>query len=360
MNKKTKKRPFDVFRQYKELNLDRFLTKEEIADSKRKRAISFSIVAFVFFVNSIFNIAYYKGQLLSFYMVVVSCFLVSIYYLQYTKDYAITDMVASLTLISAFCYLALNGELIKFNILWIFAIPMLWYFVVRYNIALFTNATLTVYFFVIFYSPLKENYLGVYSENFMMIFPFTFLIVALLSAYVFLRNNMSGTQLKVLTYYDPLTGLSNRAYYKHIVSTIRKQGLTDINTIVVSFDVNGLKRVNDNYGHDAGDTLILAAANVIKRAFKNADLVSRIGGDEFVAITYEDSDSFKETLKNFKRYSEEFYDDKIGKLTISFGYATSRENPYINPEKLYILADQQMYANKTAYYKDNKIDRRRA
>lgn len=360
MKKKIRKNPFDIFRKYRELNLDRFLSKEEILDSKRKRAISFSIVALVFFVNAIFNIIYYKGQLLSFYMVIVSCFLVSIYYLQYTKDYFITDLVASITFVCAFCFLTLDGELVKFNILWIFAIPMLWYFVVRYGISAFTNAILIVYFFVIFYTPLRENYVNVYSENFMNVFPFAFLIVASLSAYVFLRNNMSGTELKVLTYYDPLTGLSNRAYYKHIVSTIRKQGLTNINTIVVSFDVNGLKKVNDNFGHDAGDVLILAAANVIKSAFKNADLVSRIGGDEFVAITYEDKDSFKETLRTFKKYIDEFHDDKIGKLTISYGYATSREHPYINPEKLYILADQQMYANKSEFYKENNIDRRRA
>lgn len=359
MNNKNRKKPFDVYKKYKELNLDRFLTKEDILNSRRKRAISFSIITFVFFINSIFNIIYYKGTMLSFYMVVVSSFLVSIYYLQYTKDYIITDIVASTALVLSFSFLVLQGELIKFNILWIFAIPMLWYFVVNYKVSLATNAIFSVFFFVVFFTSYRNNYLNVYSENFMNIFPFVFLIVAIISAYVILRNNLSETELKVMTYYDTLTGLSNRAYYKHIVNIIRKQGLASDNTIVVSLDVNSLKKVNDTYGHDSGDLLIKSAASAIKRAFVNAELVSRIGGDEFVVITYEDYESFKNSLKNLDAYAREFHDDKIGSLTISRGYARSKEHPYINPEKLYIIADKQMYINKSDYYRTNNIDRRR-
>lgn len=359
MNKKNKKRPFDAYKKYKELNLDRFLTKEEISNKKRKRAICFSIIAFIFLINSIFNIVYYKGSLLSFYMVIISCFLVSVYYLQYTKDYLITDIVASATLVISFCLFVLNGELIKFNILWIFAVPMLWYFVVNFNTAFLTNVAFSAFFFIVFYSPVRNNYVNIYSENFLNIFPFAFLIVSILSAYIILRNNFSETELKVMTYYDTLTGLSNRAYYKHVVNTIRKQGLTSMDTIVVSFDVNSLKKVNDTFGHDKGDLLIKAAASAIKSAFYKAELVSRIGGDEFVVITYEDYDSFKESLDNLDKYANEFYDEKIGKLTISKGYARAKEHPYINPEKLYILADKQMYINKNDYYKSNNIDRRR-
>lgn len=359
MNNKNKQRPFDAYKKYRELNLDRFLTKEDIANRKRKRAISFSIIALIFFINSIFNIVYYKGTLLSFYMVIVSCFLVSIYYLQYTKDFIITDIVASATLVISFCLFAMNGELIKFNILWIFAIPILWYFVVNYNLALITNIVFSAFFFIVFYTPIRNNYTNVYSDSFLNIFPFAFLIVSFLSAYIILRNDLSETGLKVMTYYDTLTGLSNRAYYKHVVNTIRKQGLTSMDTIVVSFDVNSLKKVNDTYGHDKGDILIKAAADAIKKAFKDAELVSRIGGDEFVAITYEDYDSFKKSLENLDNYAKEFYDEKIGYLTISKGYARAKEHPYINPEKLYIIADKQMYINKTEYYKTNNIDRRR-
>lgn len=357
---KKKQSLFDIYKKYRDLNLDRFLTKKDIKNKKRRRYIIFIIVALIFLTNAIFNIVEYKGYLSSFYMTTIVCFLVSIYYIQYNENHIITDIVASATLLFGFCYSTLQIDLIQSNILWIFAIPMLWYFTVDYRIAAGTNAIFSIFFFVIFYGSFRDAYLKIYTQSFINIFPFAFLLVSLLSAYVILRNDMSETESKVMTYYDELTGLSNRAYYKHIVNTIRKQGLTSIDTIVVSLDVNSLKKINDTYGHEKGDILIKAAANVIKRAFRNSELVSRIGGDEFVVITYEDYESFKESLKNLEEYAKEFSDEKIEKLTISRGYARAKEHPYINPEKLYIIADQQMYINKSEYYKSNNIDRRRA
>lgn len=353
-----KKYSFDIYKKYRDLNLDRFLTKKDIKNKKRKRYISFIIITFIFLINAIFNVIEYKGNLSNFYMTTIVCFLVSIYYIQYTKDYNVTDIVASVTLLFGFCYLALQPALMQYNILWIFAIPMLWYFTVNYQVAVATNAIFSIFFYVIFYSPIKTIFQNYYSVDFMNTFPFVFSIVSGLSAYIILRNNMSETESKVMTYYDDLTGLSNRTYYKHIVNTIRKQGLTSIDTIVVSLDVNSLKKVNDTYGHDKGDKLIKAAADVIKRAFNNSELVSRIGGDEFVVITYESYESFKESLNNLDKYANEFHDDKIGNLTISKGYARAKEHPYINPDKLYIIADKQMYINKSEYYKANNIDRR--
>jgi len=85
--------------------------------------------------------------------------------------------------------------------------------------------------------------------------------------------------------HDQMTGLYNRSFfdeYLHIVSSER-----DIDDSAFIFvDINGLKTVNDNYGHEAGDRLIISVASILTKIFRAGDAVCRLGGDEFgIVIT---------------------------------------------------------------------------
>ncbi|HNR89461.1 MAG TPA: diguanylate cyclase [Spirochaetota bacterium] len=88
--------------------------------------------------------------------------------------------------------------------------------------------------------------------------------------------------LNYLSMHDQLTGLYNRAYFEMEMERVQKSRMDTAGVIVC--DIDGLKAINDTRGHQAGDELIRAAAGIIRKSFRDSDVVARIGGDEFVAI----------------------------------------------------------------------------
>lgn len=98
--------------------------------------------------------------------------------------------------------------------------------------------------------------------------------------------------LKQQASYDSLTGLLNKDRFekqlKHDLTVARrhvKNGGSPDNLVVMYFDLNGLKHVNDSYGHETGDELLKTAGNLIYHFLRReSDTVARIGGDEFAAI----------------------------------------------------------------------------
>lgn len=91
--------------------------------------------------------------------------------------------------------------------------------------------------------------------------------------------------LQVLSVTDELTGLHNRrGFFTMAARVLRSAARTGQEFTVLYADVDGLKTVNDTHGHDAGSALLVGAADVLKNTFRAADVVARIGGDEFVAL----------------------------------------------------------------------------
>ena len=84
---------------------------------------------------------------------------------------------------------------------------------------------------------------------------------------------------------DPLTGLENRAAWdEHVQAEEARRSRYARSVTVVSADLDNLKAVNDRYGHEAGDRLIRAAANLLRRHARGADRIARVGGDEFLIL----------------------------------------------------------------------------
>ena len=85
-------------------------------------------------------------------------------------------------------------------------------------------------------------------------------------------------------YTDALTGVANKAAYKEYVDKLDKRAAAEnMKYAVVVMDINNLKKINDNFGHEFGDMLIRDASRLIQKGFKD-HTVYRIGGDEFVII----------------------------------------------------------------------------
>ena len=160
-----------------------------------------------------------------------------------------------------------------------------------------------------------------------------------------------AAKLEIYVYRDKLTGLLNPAAYISKKAELDEQSNLnpDLNYAVVIFDANFLKKVNDNYGHEAGNEMLRHAAKVINEVFANS-LVYRIGGDEFAAILEnQDYDDREQLLVVFDKRSEaETY--KAGKdtLTVSIARGIAVYKNGMTFAEVSKEADDAMYVHKTA------------
>ena len=157
---------------------------------------------------------------------------------------------------------------------------------------------------------------------------------------------------------DGLTGLENRRAYEAEMARLEKS--PELRQLVyVTMDINGLKAINDELGHDAGDTLIRGAARLIADCFGSRGTVYRIGGDEFAALTYMDRDQLEQTLDNLRESARLWTQRNSMELSISCGSARAEELEDITPFALAKASDKRMYAAKAAFYQRGGKDRRR-
>ena len=150
-------------------------------------------------------------------------------------------------------------------------------------------------------------------------------------------------QLKHLSYHDGLTGLYNRAYLDEQLTEEKLQNARPVGIIMA--DVDGLKQVNDNMGHQEGDRLLQRAANVLR--VQEGGIVARIGGDEFIIVLTQTSE---EEIKKLCQIIEEKIkianqEDGQVLLHISLGWSIGFEDTPLH--EVFRQADDAMYWNKS-------------
>ncbi|WP_026521005.1 GGDEF domain-containing protein [Butyrivibrio sp. VCB2001] len=154
---------------------------------------------------------------------------------------------------------------------------------------------------------------------------------------------------------DELTRLFNRRSYEEDLAEYEKNGL-DKDFVILSADVNGLKRVNDTMGHAGGDELLKGAAECLLLGIASKGKVYRIGGDEFAAILH--TGDPEEVKRDIESYVDKWSGQYSDKLSISIGYATHADNESLDIVGLEKKADNEMYQAKARYYATSGIDRR--
>ena len=142
---------------------------------------------------------------------------------------------------------------------------------------------------------------------------------------------------------DALTGLLNRQTYYGETSRLHKEI-----TAIISLDMNGLKKINDTYGHDAGDEALITLALCFARACRTNQSAYRMGGDEFTIVCYKTSE--EEVLKLIERIKKYVSETKY---TCSIGYSYHKDG-ILDLEELLKASDEQMYLDKAEFYKKNK------
>lgn len=88
--------------------------------------------------------------------------------------------------------------------------------------------------------------------------------------------------LRFLSVHDALTHLYNRSYFEEEMTRLQSGRLNPVGVMI--FDLDGLKLVNDTLGHEAGDRLLVKTADILRRSFRQGDVISRVGGDEFAVL----------------------------------------------------------------------------
>ncbi len=153
---------------------------------------------------------------------------------------------------------------------------------------------------------------------------------------------------------DPLTGLESKRAYSENVKLLRTKINEDKAKFVVAiFDLNGLKRINDTFGHEVGDLALCDAAFVLKKVF-GAYHIYRFGGDEFIVIkqntTLEEiQQSFKLLDLELEKFNENEHPYK-SPLSIAKGAAEFLPREDLEYLTTFKRADREMYKDKDSYY----------
>lgn len=151
-------------------------------------------------------------------------------------------------------------------------------------------------------------------------------------------------QIKYLSQIDGTTGLYTRSYCESLIDGLDISSSVPI--AVIMGDVNGLKIVNDSYGHSYGDNLLRKIGQLLKNACRKGDIAARWGGDEFLIImpggTREEA---HQICSNIKRACENSGEEDIFIDSISLGYAVL-QNPDETMKEVFKEAEDHMYRKK--------------
>lgn len=154
------------------------------------------------------------------------------------------------------------------------------------------------------------------------------------------RNYILQSEMLYMSEHDILTDAGNRKAFNSKIGML--EGM-DISVGICFVDINGLKSVNDEMGHEAGDNVIKEASEAIASIFKKK-YCYRIGGDEFVVVMPQVSEgTFAQHVERLRKKSK--------KISMAIGSVWSEK--CLDVEELVNIADKNMYADKTEFYSKN-------
>jgi diguanylate cyclase (GGDEF)-like protein len=168
-----------------------------------------------------------------------------------------------------------------------------------------------------------------------------------------MHDHKGEEALLALSLIDELTGLYNRRRFFILTEQYLKVAVRTKKSLLLLFiDMDNLKWINDHHGHNKGDQALIDFANILKKTFRESDIIARIGGDEFVVLS-ESTDENGEILmtrlyENIKDYNAKRSHPYI--LSISMGTTQFDPEYPISIDELLSKADALMYAQKRRKY----------
>ena len=171
-----------------------------------------------------------------------------------------------------------------------------------------------------------------------------------------IERQCARTHLQTLLLTDDLTGLPNRRAFLTLAEQQLKMCRRTGGRLLLAFiDVDGLKQINDTFGHVEGDHALLDAAHVLRESFRRSDILARLGGDEFVAVGIDVADRSTEVLPHRIRERLAVLNTRPGRqysLSLSVGvslYGAERDGSI---EEFLAGADRKIYIEKRGKRRD--------
>jgi diguanylate cyclase (GGDEF)-like protein/PAS domain S-box-containing protein len=158
-------------------------------------------------------------------------------------------------------------------------------------------------------------------------------------------------ELRELSLTDELTGLYNRRGFLTLADRqMRLAGRLEKQIYLLFADIDGMKEINDTYGHEEGDIVLQNMAELLRESYRETDLIARIGGDEFIVLVFEKSDNnpnsmlgrFQDKLDAFNMRGSKDY-----RLSVSIGIAQYDPEDPVPIDQLIRRADRTMYKKKS-------------
>ena len=151
--------------------------------------------------------------------------------------------------------------------------------------------------------------------------------------------------LQYQNFHDTLTGLYNRAYFEEEMQRIDKRPAGSVGLIMI--DLDGLKLINDTLGHEQGDILLASAAHILADSVRGADVVARIGGDEFAILLHPAEESTIQSVcaRIHQKIAEVNARQQQAPISLSIGHAIA-DAPAVPMREIFQRADNNMYREK--------------
>lgn len=171
----------------------------------------------------------------------------------------------------------------------------------------------------------------------------------------------ANKELERLSHRDYSTGLLNRrGFYAEFDKKMKNRSGKNVTAAVMSVDLDGLKKINDQYGHSDGDYAISAVGRALISSSLRGEICSRFGGDEFAVAAFipdgSETDYFMGFRRRFRNYLKE-YNQSSGKpyeLTASLGCYTAKPDDSCSLDEMLDLADELMYQDKISRKKERR------
>lgn len=217
------------------------------------------------------------------------------------------------------------------------------------SVILFLGVLLSIALFLT--NPMQSYAAKAFSLSFTFYIIFLFIIVVK-SEVSIIKIAASTSMYRHLAYTDYLTELPNRAAFERDFDLLHNNEISASYITLYIFDVNNLKIVNDNKGHEAGDALIKKAAFCIRETFHEKAQCYRIGGDEFAVLqTSTEKNVAKESLEQLQHNMNKVNRHAPQQLSMAVGYEVAPLPLTSSSSKNFLFknADAAMYRNKEEY-----------
>ena len=159
------------------------------------------------------------------------------------------------------------------------------------------------------------------------------------------KLRLANQKLKNLANRDPLTHKFNRRAFDHEVKNIFNSQLHfKKNITLILFDIDDFKEINDSYGHDIGDQVLIKLADELEKTMPQATLISRWGGDEYAIVCYKDEIEAQKYLDQYYQNVEKLSEKMDIPITVSAGLSRFKKDDQM--QKLFKRVDDILYQSK--------------